>query len=211
MSATAVLPLRRFALAALVLALVPSCSSPRPDVPRGDPEAVGLDRAKLQAIHGDLVDLVGAGKIPGAVALVVRHGKTAYLDAVGSRDCPAAITRDNPPAGSLMESSTIFRICSMTKPVTSVAAMMLADEGKLSLDDPVSKFIPEFAGVKVAVGRDAPGGKTWDLVPAERPVTVRHLLTHTSGLTYGLSAREPTSRVYRDTGVIAGLVGTEAR
>src|SRR5262245_56939808 len=113
---------RRLAILPL-LPFLAACSTSS-GLPRGTPEAVGFDRTKLAAIHGDLLDLVQANKIPGAVALVARHGKVAYLDAVGLRDVDGNLP---------LETSSLFRICSMTKPITSVAAMMLADEGKLSL------------------------------------------------------------------------------
>jgi CubicO group peptidase (beta-lactamase class C family) len=182
----------RFVVLTFIFPLLSGCLSTLPEGPRGAPEAVGLDAAKLVAIHGDIEELVRQKKVAGAVVLVARHGKNAFLDAVGLADVEA---------GRPMELGTIFRICSMTKPMTSVAAMMLVEDGKISLDDPVSKFLPEWEDVKVA----APAGP----VPAERPVTIRHLITHTSGLLYGLSNREPFSRLYQKSGVSDGLVETD--
>ena len=117
------------------------------------------------------------GEIPGAIVLIQRHGKPVYFKCFGKRDLDAGIA---------MTPDTIFPIHSVTKTITSVAAMMLVDRGKIALDDPVSKYIPSFAGMKVGVERkDETGKAVLDLVPLRRPITIEDLLLHTSGITYG--------------------------
>jgi CubicO group peptidase (beta-lactamase class C family) len=148
------------------------------DLPRAKPEAVGMSSERLARIKTTLAADVEAKKIPGAVILVARHGKVVQYEAVGKID----------PAGSApMTKDAIFRIYSMSKPITTLTAMMLVEEGKLMLSDPVSKYIPSFAKMQVGVEKaDAAGGKaTLELVPARRPITIQDLMRHTSGITYG--------------------------
>lgn len=137
---------------------------------RVEPDRVGLDAARLGEATALLEQLVAEHTIAGAVAAVARHGQLVYLEAVGVRDLE---TR------SPMTPDTIFRIYSMTKPVTAVAALMLMEEGKFRLDDPVSKYLPEFDEVRVGEGAAAR--------PPSRPVTVQDLLLHTSGLSHRTS------------------------
>lgn len=135
-----------------------------------------MSAERLQRWEGVVNDYVKKGKISGAVTIVVRDGKMAYLSAIGKRDIES---------GAAMETDTIFRIASMSKAVTSVAAMMLIEEGKLLLNDPVWKYIPAFKKTTVAVA-DGPGkNSTYKKVPAKRAITIRDLLTHTSGYSYG--------------------------
>ncbi|QHP69300.1 class A beta-lactamase-related serine hydrolase [Bradyrhizobium sp. LCT2] len=120
---------------------------------------------------------VATGKIPGAILLLQQHGKPVYYENFGVRDVATEIS---------MSADTIFRLYSMSKPITSVMAMMLVEEGKLALDDPVSKYIPAFAGMKVGVEKKAEDGKVGlALEPLEHPVTIKDLMRHTSGLPYG--------------------------
>ncbi|MCK1744958.1 beta-lactamase family protein [Bradyrhizobium sp. 139] len=120
---------------------------------------------------------IAAGKFPGAILLLQQHGKPVYYENFGVRDVATEIS---------MSADTIFRLYSMSKPITSVMAMMLVEEGKLALDDPVSKYIPAFAGMKVGVEKEAEDGKiALALQPLDRPVTIKDLLRHTSGLPYG--------------------------
>nr|WP_249139336.1 serine hydrolase domain-containing protein [Bradyrhizobium japonicum] len=120
---------------------------------------------------------VATGKIPGAILLLQQHGKPVYNENFGVRDAATEMS---------MSADTIFRLYSMSKPITSVVAMMLVEEGRLSLDDPVSKHIPAFADMKVGVERKAGDGKaSLTLEPQERPVTIKDLLRHTAGLPYG--------------------------
>ena len=146
------------------------------ELPRADkPEDVGLASDRLQRLTDTLKTDIDKGIVPGAVALIARRGKIAYEIALGYRDREA---------GTAMEVDTIFRIASMTKPFTSLAAMMLAEEGKLLIADPVARFIPEFSGLKVAVDSDNASTRTLVTEPCRRQLTVQDLLRHTSGFTY---------------------------
>ncbi len=136
-----------------------------------------LSVEKLAPIEDFINGEVAAGRIPGAIVLIQRHGKPIYFKCFGKRD---------PDAGTPMTEDAIFPIHSVTKTITSVAAMMLIDQGKIALDDPVSKYIPSFADMKVGVERkDDSGRQVLDLVPLRRPINVEDLLLHTSGITYG--------------------------
>jgi CubicO group peptidase (beta-lactamase class C family) len=146
-------------------------------LPTTSPERVGLSSERLQRVSEVLKADVAANKIPGAVLLVARHGQVAWFDAVGKLD---------PANGTPMPRDGIFRIYSMSKPITTVAAMMLVEDGRMKLDDPVSMYLPEFASLKVGVEKPGTDGKpVLDTVPARRPITVYDLMRHTSGLTYG--------------------------
>lgn len=156
-------------------------------LPTAKPEDAGLSTDRLQRIHESVQRHVDAGEISGAVTLVARRGRIAHFEAHGLMDIESKkpMTRD-----------AIFRLASMTKPVTAVAVLMLVEEGKIRLTDPVSRFIPEFKDMKVAMPRESltprpAGGADFYLVPAYREITVRDLLTHTSGLVSGgLGAKE---------------------
>jgi CubicO group peptidase (beta-lactamase class C family) len=157
-------------------------------LPRADkPEAVGLSSARLQRVRDALQADIDQGIVPGAVVLVARRGKIVCLDALGYRDREA---------GSAMTPDSMFRIASMTKPFASVAAMMLAEEGKLVIADPVARYLPEFAGLKVAVASDDASAKTLTVEPCRREMTVQDLLRHTSGLTYAHLAGPPLKLAY---------------
>ena len=143
----------------------------------GPPPGSQLSREKLSSIDDFLDGEVAAGNIPGAIVLIQRHGEPVYFRCFGKRDVEK---------GTPMTPDAIFPIHSVTKTITSVAAMMLLDQGRIALDDPVSKYIPSFAGIKVGVERkDAAGRPVLDLVPPRRPVNIEDLLLQTSGLTYG--------------------------
>jgi CubicO group peptidase (beta-lactamase class C family) len=136
-----------------------------------------LSVEKLSRIDAFLNEQIATGKIPGAVVLIQRHGKPIYFKSFGKREVDAGID---------MTTDTIFPIHSVTKTITSFAAMMLVDRGKIALDDPVGKYIPSFANMKVGVERkDETGHPVLDLVPLRRPITIEDLLLHTSGITYG--------------------------
>ena len=131
---------------------------------------------------------VATGKIPGAILLLQQHGKLVYYANFGVRDVGT---------GKPMSADTIFRLYSMSKPITSVMAMMLVEDGKLALDDPVAKYIPAFADMKVGVERRGEGGKvTLALEPQQRPVTIRDLLRHTAGLPYGATGGSRVRELY---------------
>jgi CubicO group peptidase (beta-lactamase class C family) len=144
-------------------------------LPRAKPEAVGLSSERLARIGATLKADIDAGRIPGAVIAIARHGKLVMLDAYGWRDKAAKLP---------MTTDTIFNIASMTKPMTTVGALMLYEQGKILIDDPLSKYFPKFADMKVAA-RDANGQPTTDTVPANRQITIQDLLRHTSGIVYG--------------------------
>src|SRR5690242_2003696 len=143
----------------------------------GPPPNAPLSPEKLSRIDEFLNDQIAQGQIPGAIVLIQRHGKPVYFKWFGKRDVDAGID---------MTPDAIFPMHSLTKTVTSFAALMLVDRGTIKLDDPVSKYIPSFAGMKVGVERkDELGKAILDLVPLRRPVTIEDLLLHTSGITYG--------------------------
>ncbi len=150
------------------------------------PEQVGLSAARLDRVRKWMQQWVDSGKLAGMVACVMRKGELAFAEVAGKAD----VARNKP-----MRPDTIFRIYSMTKPLTSTAIMMLYEEGRFQLDDPISKFIPAFADMRVFAGGSR--GKI-DSVPAEREITFRDLLTHTSGLTYGFMESNPVDALYRD-------------
>ncbi len=147
------------------------------------PAELGLCPERLQRMLSVLQDDVDRGRLPGAVVLVARRGKVGLFESLGQQD---------PASGSVMTRDAIFRIYSMTKPVVSVAVMMLMEQGKLLLSDPVSRFLPEYAGQKVAVERA--GGI--ELQDADRPSTVQDLLRHTAGLTYEFMGDAAVQREY---------------
>jgi len=148
---------------------------------------------RLERITEFFTNEVATGKLPGAVVLIQQHGKPVYLKCFGVQDVAT---------GAPMTTDTIFALHSMTKPITSVAAMMLIDAGKLSLADPVSKFIPGFADAKVIVGSETAGDHTaLKLVPANRPVTIMDLLRHTSGITYDYIGGKLIMKAYAEAGL----------
>jgi len=147
-------------------------------LPKSTPEEVGLSADRLKRVHALIQRYIDEGEIAGAVSLVARRGRIAHFESQGVMDLE---TRQP------MRPDAIFRLASMTKPITSLAVMMLHEEGRFLLDDPVSKFLPEFKNPKVAVA-NAPNERVTEgyrLTPAEREITIRHLLTHTAGLASG--------------------------
>lgn len=158
-------------------------------LPKADPASLGLSAEKLAAVKAQLNGFVEKGQLPGFVIAVAKDGKLGYFEAFGLRD----VERKKP-----MTPDTIFRMYSMTKPITGTAVMTLVDAGKISLDDPVSKYIPEFKDMKVLVEK-ADG--TTELVAAERPITLKHLMTHTSGLVYGIFDTGALGKLYNEKNV----------
>ena len=156
--------------------------------PEADPAELGLDPDRLDRIGRHFARYVDDGRLPGWLITLSRYGRLAYVSACGSRDVEAGL-----PA----ETDTVWRIYSMTKPITSVAAMMLYEEGGFELTEPVSSFIPSFAGVRVYAGGSDLQQVT---VPAAEPVRIWHLLTHTAGLTYGFHRVHPVNAMYRAAG-----------
>ena len=145
------------------------------DLPRAKPEEVGMSSERLARVAEVLKADIAAGRIPGAVIAIARHGKLVALDAYGWRD---------KAAGVAMTTDTIFNIASMTKPMTTVGALMLYERGQLLIGDPLSKYFPKFADMRVAA-RDASGEPTAETVPSVRLITIQDLMRHTSGIVYG--------------------------
>ena len=158
------------------------------------PEDVGLSSERLQRITQMIERRIAAGDLTGAVTVVARRGKVAHLAAQGVMD----LETKQP-----MAPGTMFRIASMTKPIIGVSIMMLVEENRLRLNDPVARYIPEFANMKVAVSRPATGGSegpTFYTVPAQRPITIKDLLTHVSGLGSGPMGNSDIEKVARKDG-----------
>ena len=153
-----------------------------------EPKDVGFDAGRLARITDQFKPYVDDGRLPGWLIAVSRNGETPYLETYGKRDLES---------GAPLELDTVFRFYSMTKPITSVAAMILFEEGKLELTDPVSKFIPSFADTRVYSKGPATNAAT---VPQVEPMTVFNLLTHTSGLTYGFVYANGIDHLYRQAG-----------
>ena len=162
------------------------------DLPAAKPEAVGLSSERLQRIDAEVQRTMDDKRIAGAVTLVVRHGKVAWFKSQGMMDREAA---------KPMQPDALFRICSMTKPITSVAVMMLYEEGRFLLDDPVSMYLPEFKNPKVLV--KPASGEPYS-IPATKEITIRDLLRHTSGITYQWN--DSLGPMYEKAGVASGLL-----
>ena len=159
------------------------------------PEEVGFLSARLKRLSDRINEGVKNNELPGAVVLIARNGKIVMFDSFGFRDKEAKAPMTN---------DAIFRIASMTKPIVSVAAMMLMEEGRLSLADPVSKYIPAFADTKVSVTKKNPDGTIeYGLEPQLLPLTIQDLMRHTSGLTYGFTGTNPVKQSYVDMKVMA--------
>jgi CubicO group peptidase (beta-lactamase class C family) len=152
-------------------------------------ETVGFIPERLERLTAVMARQVEEKKAPGASMLIARRGKIAYRESVGALR----------PGGPPMTDDAIFRIYSMTKPIVSVAAMMLVEEGRLVITDPVSKYLPTFANLKVGVVN----GDKLDLAPLKRPVTIQDLMRHTSGLTYGFTGVSPVQKLVRAADVVS--------
>src|SRR4051812_28224946 len=164
-------------------------------LPTAAPDSVGFSAERLERLHRGMQGLVDQHEVSGIVTLLARDGKVVDVHAVGLQD----IESKKP-----MQTDTLFRIASMSKPITSVAIMMLYEDGKLLLTDPVSKFIPAFKSSRVLEGTDANG----PTVPARRAITIRDLLSHRSGITYGFLNGGAVGNGYRKNGVTDGLTTT---
>jgi CubicO group peptidase (beta-lactamase class C family) len=182
---TAIRRVARIAMAAFCL-LASSAAFAEDPLPRAKPEDVGLSSERLARIGATLKADIDAGRIPGAVIAIARHGKLVMFDAYGWRDRAANLP---------MTTDTIFNIASMTKPMTTVGALMLYEQGKILIDDPLSKYFPKFANMRVAA-RDANDEPTTDTVPANRPITIQDLLRHTSGIVYGGRGNTVVHKMY---------------
>jgi CubicO group peptidase (beta-lactamase class C family) len=176
------LPFARLLVVAVALAVQPALAEP---LVGAEPASVGFAADRLQRLTDTLQAEIGKGTIPGAVLLIARNGKAAYFQALGALD---------PENKTPMRKDAIFRIYSMSKPITSVAAMMLVEQGKLALVDPVAKYLPEFKDVKV--GEEKPD-KSLELAAARRPMTIQDLMRHTAGLTYGFFGEGAVKTAYQ--------------
>jgi CubicO group peptidase (beta-lactamase class C family) len=163
---------RKASSSILICTLVLAAATLAQELPTAKPESVGLSSERLDRIGTTVQHTIDDKRIAGAVTLVLRRGRVAWFKSQGMMDREA---------GKAMRPDTMFRICSMTKPITSVAVMMLYEEGHFILDDPISKYLPEFKNAKVLV--KPASGEPYS-IPASRPITIRDLLRHTSGLTY---------------------------
>jgi len=159
-----------------------------PPLPLAKPESIGLFAPALQRMSDVLRREIDNGTIPGATIMVARRGQIGWFDALG---------KQSPSQGAAMTQDTIFRIFSMTKPVVSVGVMMLLEEGHFLLDEPIAKFISEFANQKVGVENDG----RLDLVPLKRPITIQDLLRHTSGITYEHTGNALVQQLYQQSRV----------
>ena len=179
--------------AAVVLAAPWTALQARPgrDMAAAAPEAVGVSSERLKRLDAGMQGLVTSGRLAGAVTLLTRHGKTVHVGVHGVKDIRS---------GAPMTRDSIFRIYSMTKPITGVAMLMLYEEGKWRLDDPVSRFIPEFAKLTVWTGENPDG--TPKVEPARRSMTMRELMTHSGGLAYGLVGGHAVDKLYLKANVL---------
>src|SRR3984957_18185991 len=157
-----------------------------PPLPQAKPESLGLSSVRLQRMSDAFKRDIDKGTIPGATVMVARRGQIGWFEALG---------RQSPAASTPMAHNSIFRIFSMTKPIVSVGIMMLLEEGQFLLNDPVAKYIPEFADQKVGVESN---GKL-NLVPLKRPMTIQDLLRHTSGITYDHTGNSLVQQLYQQT------------
>jgi CubicO group peptidase (beta-lactamase class C family) len=160
------------------------------DLPTAKPESVGMSSERLARLGEGMKNLVDQGRLAGVVTMVARHGKVVAFDATGKRDIAA-----NAP----MQKDSIFRIYSMSKPITGVAMMLLFEDGKWQLNDPVAKYIPEFANLKV-YATDA--GNNMVLKDQAHPMTMRELMSHTAGFTYGFFSNTPVDKLQREADVL---------
>jgi CubicO group peptidase (beta-lactamase class C family) len=160
------------------------------DLPTAKAESVGMSTERLARLDAVMKSFVDQGRLAGVVTMVSRHGKVVAFEAAGKRDIAA---------NSPMQKDSIFRIYSMSKPITGVAMMMLFEEGKWQLNDPVSKYIPEFANLKV-YGTDA--GNNVALKDQAHPMTMRELMSHTAGFTYGFFSNTPVDKLQREADVL---------
>ena len=194
MARTAATPLCTLVLLA-ALALAPFALADNGTLPMVEPESVGMSSERLERIGEGMRRLIDDGKIPGTVTLVARRGKVVHFEANGLRDVEAGLP---------MEHDTIFRLYSQSKVVTGAAVMVLFEEGHFLMTDPVSKYLPEFAEMRVYLGEEDGEVLT---EPAAGPITIQQLATHSSGLTYNFFPT-PVGRMYAANGVVA--TGTPA-
>ena len=190
---------RRRGFAAALALLIAAIIAGRPSegyAEQPSPVPASFSQGGLQRVGDYIRNEIATGKIPGAIMLIQQHGQPVYFENFGVRDVATQLP---------MTADTIFRLYSMSKPITSVTAMMLVEDGKLSLDDPVSKYIPAFADVKVGVEkRDQDGKPVLVREPLDLPITIEDLLRHTSGLTYGFYGDSAVRKLYASSDLFEG-------
>lgn len=182
--------LRRLLATCALCLLVTVSTVQAQGAPTGDPSAVGLSAERLSRISETLSPYVENDEIAGLMTMVYRRGEVAHFETYGQRDLQT---------NALMTKDTLFRIYSMTKPITTVAALMLYEEGHFLLGDPVAEYLPAFEDVTVY---DTTAGGRPTEVPVRRPITIRDLMTHTSGLTYGVFGNTPVDSMYTEVGIL---------
>jgi CubicO group peptidase (beta-lactamase class C family) len=180
---------RKFASFLLLVLLTSAVGAA--DLPTAKPESVGMSTQRLGKLKSEMQALVDRNQLPGVVTMVAKDGKVVEFDVAGKRDVAS---------GAPLQKDSIFRIYSMSKPITGVAMMMLFEEGKWQLNDPVSKHIPEFANLKVAKVNPQTGAVTQ--VAPDHPMTMRELMSHSGGLTYGVFGSTPVDKMYTDVNVL---------
>src|SRR4051794_29214943 len=161
-------------------------------VPAASPVSVGFDRNRLAKLDAYMQGVVSEGRVAGMTTLLARHGKIVEFKTYGKQSLAT---------GAPMREDTIFRIYSMTKPITGVAMMILFEEGKWRLDDPVTRFVPEFKPLRVMTATDGNGKPI--LEDMKRPPTMREIMSHTAGFGYGLGDEHPVDKLYREKGVLS--------
>jgi CubicO group peptidase (beta-lactamase class C family) len=186
--------LRQTLILAVIFASVISCTHPSGLSP-AKPESVGISAVRLDRIDTLVASAIDSGWITGGVGFVARDGKIAYCKSFGYMD---------PESKSPMKNDNIFRIASQTKAITSLAAMILFEEGKLLLDDPLSKYIPEFAH-PVVLDKFNPADTTYTTIPASREISIRDLLTHTSGIDYPKIGSDNMKAIYEKNNIPVGF------
>jgi CubicO group peptidase (beta-lactamase class C family) len=182
--------LRLLAISSLASFAAASALAAGTDLPAAKPDSVGMSTERLALLAPGMKALVDQGRLAGVVTMVARHGKVVEFDAAGKRDLAS---------GAPMQKDSIFRIYSMSKPITGVAMMMLFEQGKWQLNDPVAKYVPEFANLKV-YATDANNNMV--LKDQVHPVTMRELMSHTGGFTYGFFSNTPVDKLQREADVL---------
>ena len=176
------------AIVASTLALASGVQAKSPPTP----ESVGFDSVRLKKLDTAMAKVVSDGRVAGMTTLLVRHGQVVEFNTYGKSDLTS---------GAPMTKDAIVRIYSMSKPITGVAMMILFEEGKWKLDDPVTKFLPELKDLKVMTGVDEKGEMI--TVPVTRAPTMREVMSHTAGFGYGLGDKHPVDKMFRATRVLA--------
>ncbi len=184
-------PWRIVAVVVTLLTVAACVAEPERDLAVVDPAEVGIDAERLERLDAGMQAMVDEGKLAGIVTILARHGKVAFVDTVGVK---------NVDTGDPLTRDSIFRIRSMTKPIVGTAMMMLYEEGKWRLNDRVSRYIPEFADLKVYGGENADGTPT--LEDLDGPIRMRHLMTHTAGLGYTIDPRHAVNRMFIEKRVL---------